>query len=88
MKTAEETKPTEVEDFEVSGMYSYNKQPKPHREDLFSLVPITQHIMSGFQLKKKKKKSHGVLNGRKITVWKDKMSIRDILSYGTDSGML
>ena len=54
MKTAEETKPTEVEDFEVSGMYSYNKQPKPHREDLFSLVPITQHIMSGFQLKKKK----------------------------------
>ena len=24
-KTAEETKLTEVEDFEVSGMYSYNK---------------------------------------------------------------
>ena len=36
----------------------------------------------------KKKKSHGVLKGRKITVWKDKMSIRDILSYGTNSGML
>ena len=67
-------------------MYSYNKQPEPHREDLFSLVPITQHITSGFQLKKKK--SHGVLKGRKITVWKDKKSIRDILSYGTDSGML
>ena len=31
----------------------YNKRPTLCGEDLFSLVPITQHIMSGFQLKKK-----------------------------------